>query len=105
MQATSGPIRTWLPTKSTGNDDKYTLFGDSLASKMNKAFTHIIRQSGIVHVKSELHGRCDFVDILPARPGGTDKFQLDFTFMNCDGICDINHIFIQWTCARLTPLR
>ena len=43
------------------------------------------------HVETELHGRGDLIDILPARAGGADEFLMDFFLTDRDRAGNSNH--------------
>lgn len=83
---------SFLRTEPPGVDNQQAVFGNPPAGQMNQTLPNVIRQrGGVAHVEAELHGRGNLVDVLPARPRGSDEFLLDFALVDCYGACDVNH--------------
>jgi len=76
----------FLGPEATGLDNQNTVFGKAPARQAYQALAYVSGQGrGPAHVKAELHGGGNLVDILSPGPGGMDELLLDLCFINSNG--------------------
>ena len=63
-----------LRAEAVGLDDDDAVLGGALAGERDRPVAHPFRQAArVCGVEAQLNGGRDLVDVLPARPGGTDE--------------------------------
>jgi|GEM_PF-2869545 len=88
-----------LAAKPTGFDDQAPGGIDAVAGQAAQPFAHGIRQRpAIIYIEAQLHGRCGFIDVLPAGAAGVDELQVNVAFRNDEGFGDLK---VHW----VPPLR
>jgi hypothetical protein len=82
-----------LPVLSLGPEPMGRNYHDAIRCQavpgdLLKPFSNMVRQADtVLHVKTKLDCRGDFIDILAAGPGGMDKMEFNFLFINVRGLC------------------
>jgi len=82
-----------LPVLSLGPEPMGRNYQDAIRCQavpgnLLKPFSNMVRQAyGVFHVKTKLDCRGDFIDILASRPGGMDKMEFNFFFINVQRQC------------------
>src|SRR4051812_14092621 len=73
-------------------DDEHAVIGHPLASEPFQACAHIVTQRWrMTDVETKLHRGAEFVDVLPAGPGGTDEPLLQLVLVDADSVGYADH--------------
>jgi len=105
-QTVQGVFAVLLPAaEPLGIDDQYPFSGDSPAGNLHQSPPGAAGQrTGSGNIKTQLNGSGNLVDMLSARPGGTNEGLPDFAFVDGDGRCDVDfhlNIFQQLIGGRI----
>jgi hypothetical protein len=82
-----------LGAKAKGLDDQYPFCSHLPAGQSSEARQHPgANCRRVPGVETQMHGGCNLVYILAARPGTSHEFQFDFFLLDFDIVGDDNHI-------------
>lgn len=104
-QTVKGVLAVLLPAaESLGIDDQHPIAGDPPAGDSLQPTPGFVGQgAGPGNVKAKLNGSGNLVDMLSARPGGSNETLPDFVFVDGDGRCDVD--FHLETISILEPVK
>src|SRR3954470_16152865 len=80
-------------------DDQHAVAGETAAGEALEPGAHVIGKVwGAAHIETQLNGARELVDVLPARPRGTDETFIQLVVADSDAAGDADHAatIVRW---------